>query len=323
MARIDSYPSDTTPEGSDILLGNGANSGQTKVFTLDNLSSWMSQYGNIAVLGQTNFKMYSTVDNDTKGAIQIAGGAQSALFSEVTSVNISKTDIGTRYIADYIPTLLNKSVILSQIDGINNFGTYTVTSISQHPSLSNFYVMNLSFTTGNGSMTEDKIYGNATQGAESDDAPRQLYPIKSENDSLFDIGITNNGELIVIPEGSFEPVIASPPVITGTLKVWYTLGAIAGGATGAPTPIRTWQWQRSDTGLNWVDIDGATNATYTLTIDDADKRIRVQQTETNVLGSVTSSSDLTEAITPSIFKDTEWQNITPVTWGALTVQTWN
>ena len=244
-----------------------------------------------------------------------------------------------------VQRIFNGTVEAINIDDINASCEYVVDSVVQNPVKNDFYDVTFSSATGTGNLTTGMYlafrpksaggtggaaWGSIT-GTVTDQTdlinylglPKQLYPIKSENDSLFDIGITNNGELIVIPEGSFEPIIASPPVITGTLKVWYTLGAIAGGATGAPTPIRTWQWQRSDTGLNWVDIDSATNATYTLTSDDADKRIRVQQTETNVLGSVTSSSDLTEAITPSILKDTEWQNITPVTWGALTVQTWN
>lgn len=152
---------------------------------------------------------------------------------------------------------------------------------------------------------------------------KQTFDMESEDGSLFTIAVTNAGVLIVIPEGSTEPVITSPPVITGNEKVWYTLGSIAGSVTGSPTPERTFQWQRSPTGLNWTDITGATSATYTLVADDAGQRIRVVQTETNVLDSVSAFSDPTQAIEASIFNDTQWQNITPVTWGALTTQNWN
>lgn len=151
----------------------------------------------------------------------------------------------------------------------------------------------------------------------------QTFDMESEDGSIYTIAITNAGVLIAIPEGSTEPVITSPPVITGTEKVWYTLGAIAGGVTGSPTPERAFQWQRSDTGLNWENIEGADAATYTLVVADAGKYIRVQQTETNVLDSVTNSSAATGQIQASIFSTTVYPQIQPVTWGQLTVQTWD
>ena len=101
------------------------------------------------------------------------------------------------------------------------------------------------------------------------------------------------------------------------------MGAIAGGVTGSPVPERSFQWQRSDNGLAWTDIPGADAATYTLVAADAGKYIRVQQTETNVLDAVTSNSASTGLIAASVFSETNYQNITPITWEALTVQTWN
>jgi len=154
-------------------------------------------------------------------------------------------------------------------------------------------------------------------------APKAEFDMESEDGSLFTNVVSNDAQLLVIPEGSTDAAITSPPVITGTEKVWYTLGAIAGGVTGSPAPVRTWQWQRSTTGLNWDDIAGATNATYTLTSEDANKYVRVQQTETNVLESATAASNPTGLIQESIFSETTYANIQPVTWGELTVQTWN
>ena len=163
---------------------------------------------------------------------------------------------------------------------------------------------------------------NQTDLIEYLDRPVQTIDIESEDGSVFTIAVTNAGVLIVIPEGSTEPVITSPPVIIGTEKVWYTLGAIAGGVTGSPAPERTWQWQRSTNGLTWTDITGANGATYTLVAEDAGKYIRVQQTETNVLDSVTANSAATGLIADSVFSTTTYANITPITWENIT-QTWN
>lgn len=154
-------------------------------------------------------------------------------------------------------------------------------------------------------------------------APVSTFEMLSQNGSMFSIAITNAGALIVIPEGSTAPVITTLPTTAGTEKVWYTLAAIAGDFTGSPTPITTWQWQRSINGTDWVNISGADTTTYTLETNDANNYIRAQQTETNVLGTVTASSAATGLISASIFTDTQWQDITPITWGQLTTQTWN
>ena len=154
-------------------------------------------------------------------------------------------------------------------------------------------------------------------------APVSIFEMLSQNGSIFSIAVTNAGALIVIPEGSTTPVITTLPTTAGTEKVWYTLAAIAGDFTGSPTPITTWQWQRSINGTDWVNISGADTTTYTLETNDANNYIRAQQTETNVLGTVTASSAATGLISASIFTDTQWQDITPITWGQLTTQTWN
>jgi hypothetical protein len=152
---------------------------------------------------------------------------------------------------------------------------------------------------------------------------RTSFDMQSQDGSTFTIVVNNAGQLLVIPEGSTAPVITTLPTTTGTEKVWYTLAAIAGDVTGSPTPTRTWQWQRSANGTDWANISGADTTTYTLVADDANKYIRVQQTEANVLGSVTASSAATGLISASVFTSTQWQNINPVTWEALTDNTWN
>lgn len=180
--------------------------------------------------------------------------------------------------------------------------------------------------SGGGSSVWGSITGtitNQTDLVQYVNRTRTSFDMQSQDGSIFTIVVSNDGQLLVIPEGSTAPVITTLPTIAGTEKVWYTLAAIAGDVTGSPTPTRTWQWQRSNNGVDWADITGATTTTYTLVDADANNYIRVRQTETNVLGSVTASSAATGLIAPSVFSTTQYQNITPVTWEALTVQTWN
>ena len=155
------------------------------------------------------------------------------------------------------------------------------------------------------------------------DGPKSRLDMVSQNGTLFTIVVSNDGNLLVIPEGSTAPAFTSAPTITGTQKVWYTLTALSGTITGSPTPDVAYQWQRSTDGNLWVDITGETSTTYTLADADANNYIRIQQTASNVLGSVVSNSAPTGQIISSIFATTQYQNIAPITWEQLTVQTWN
>ena len=321
MARINSYPSDTTPEGSDLILGNGANSGVTKTFTLDNVAKWISETGGVTVLGQNNFKLYASIAASPNGALWIPTG--DTAFNAVLELLVSKTDVRAKYIGDYLLSLRDKTMLLQQIDNKNNFATYFIANVEQSPDYPDFLTFALSFIGGNGSFEVDASYGMALEsGTAGDDAPKDLISLVSQDGSVFDIVVSNSGVLVVIPDGSTEPVITSPPVIIGTEKVWYTLGAIAGGVTGSPVPERTWQWQRSTNGLTWADIPGADAATYTLVSADAGNYIRVQQIETNVLDAAIANSAATGLIADSVFSTTTYANITPITWENIT-QTWN
>ena len=155
------------------------------------------------------------------------------------------------------------------------------------------------------------------------EAPVASFDMKSQDGSVFTVVVTNAGSLLAAPEGSTAPIITINPTVSGTEKVWYTLTATAGATSGSPTPTSSFQWQRSSNGTDWTNITGETNATLLLTATEANNYVRVQQIETNVLGSATAVSASTGLIVASIFSTTQYQNILPITWEALTEQTWN
>lgn len=96
---------------------------------------------------------------------------------------------------------------------------------------------------------------------------------------------------------SIAPTITTNPTISGTAKVGETLTATAGDTTGTPPPTSTLQWQRSDNGVSgWSDISGATGTTYVLVSADETKYLRVEQTATNIEGSVTATSASTSQV---------------------------
>jgi len=96
---------------------------------------------------------------------------------------------------------------------------------------------------------------------------------------------------------SIAPTITTRPTISGTAKVGETLTATAGDTTGTPPPTSTLKWQRSNNGTSgWSDISGATGTTYVLVSADESKYLRVEQTATNIEGSVTATSASTSQV---------------------------
>ncbi len=328
MARISSYAVDGTPVSSDKVIGTDSSGSVTKNYPLGSVAQWLKESGATAVIGQNNYRFQDALDPDEgrlRGSFSFADyGGNGTAFEDITTLRFSNQSSAGQNVVEYLDTLVSGRVIIGQLDALGSFGVYTLSSFIQDPLEPAFYNAGLSFVEGSGALIANKVYGFSKYGAGTSGAgPFDAITLVSEDGSSFDVVVSNAGVLVVIPEGSSDPVITSPPVLIGTEKVWYTLGAIAGGVTGEPAPERTWQWQRSSNGLTWVDIPSADAATYTLVADDANKYIRVQQTETNVLDSVTASSAATGLIQESVFSDTTYANITPVYWGQLTVQTWD
>ena len=86
--------------------------------------------------------------------------------------------------------------------------------------------------------------------------------------------------------------VNSPPVVTtqpaSTTVVAGATATFTAAASGTPTP--TVQWQSSPNGLNWSDIGGATNASYSFTTAAGDNARHFRAVFSNVVGTVTTTA---------------------------------
>ena len=167
MARITSYPSDTTPEGSDILLGNGSNGGETKVFSLNALSQWMSNTGKVTIIGQNNFAFQSDgLRQDGTVSFEIVGGANTP-FSNISTLVFSMRAINGVIASTFMTTLVGKQVVIARLDNPNNYGIYTLEQFSPRGGEDGFYDAQLKLISSNGEITANKYYGFAGYTADS------------------------------------------------------------------------------------------------------------------------------------------------------------
>ena len=97
-----------------------------------------------------------------------------------------------------------------------------------------------------------------------------------------------------LPVSPFPPANTVPPAISGTPQRTKTLTATRGTWTG-PDNMYAFQWQR-DFGEGYVDIAGATGASYLLTVDDVDALVRVVVTASNPDATIMEASEPTTPV---------------------------
>jgi hypothetical protein len=96
---------------------------------------------------------------------------------------------------------------------------------------------------------------------------------------------------------ALSPVVATPPVVSGTAGQGQTLSATPGTWTNAPTSF-AYRWQRCDAaGASCADIAGAASTTYAVTVADVGSTLRVDVTAKNGLGSAAAPSAVTVEVT--------------------------
>lgn len=93
------------------------------------------------------------------------------------------------------------------------------------------------------------------------------------------------------------PVNSVVPAITGTVDVGEQLTSSTGTWTGGVTAY-AYQWQRSEDTETWLDISGADNDKYTLSVNDCQKYVRVSVIATNNSGDSLPAYSLSTIIVP-------------------------
>ena len=157
MARISSYPYDTTVTDNDAWIGTDATNRQTKQFTAAAVAEYFNLGGKISIGGQMNFK-WTDAEKGGAGTIsQLGGGGSTAAFNTITQVYLSTTEISGQNTVAFLQYITTKDILLGQGDQISQFGHYTLDTyvVDADP---NYYLANLTFIGGNGTIVNSKPY---------------------------------------------------------------------------------------------------------------------------------------------------------------------
>jgi len=159
--RINNYIKDTNVTATDKWIGTDSNNNnETKNFTPTSLAEY---YNHSQVIDSPFLKFtYQTLnigEQRSDGTISfVTERGPSVLFSSISTFLMSNKSLKGNSISQYLNFINGDKIILSRGENINEFGVYKITNITPYIPDNNFFVVDLEFIQGNGSILEDKDY---------------------------------------------------------------------------------------------------------------------------------------------------------------------
>ena len=157
MARISTYTIDQLITENDKWIGTDSSGGVTKNFTPGNLAGYFNESNSLGTSDQIAFR-YHGYFNFPRPAGSITLQSFQPAFSNITTAKVSKENGGRKLIVDFLDTLSETEIIISDALDINSFGKYYLRSISQDTVETDFYDLELEFIEGNGSFINQNVY---------------------------------------------------------------------------------------------------------------------------------------------------------------------
>jgi len=162
MTQISRYVIDDKVTGSDKWIGSDAQTQYTtKNFTPTKLAVYFNENQVIDIGTPIRYRYDILEIGDTRlpGTITFEPQVGTPYsLSSISSFILSKYTLKGNDVTQYLNFLIGSNVLIYKADDINIFGLYKVVSLVENIDEPNFFDVVVSYTTGNGSIVEDKDY---------------------------------------------------------------------------------------------------------------------------------------------------------------------
>ena len=139
MARISSYPKDTTIQDNDAWVGTASPNRQTKNFLAIDVAKYLNTKGKISISAQMSYKFEADAGEATTGTFY--GVADGTAFSAITSLNVHSVDAGGQNVVDFLNYLVDSDILISEQNNISEFGHYKITAYTDNGN--GFYTLDI------------------------------------------------------------------------------------------------------------------------------------------------------------------------------------
>jgi len=162
MTKISRYVIDDKVTGSDKWIGSDAQTQYTtKNFTPTKLAVYFNENQVIDIGTPIRYRYDILEVGDTRlpGTITFEPQVGTPYsLSSISSFILSKYTLKGNDVTQYLNFLIGSNVLIYKADDINIFGLYKVVSLVENIDEPDFFDVVVSYTTGNGSIVEDKDY---------------------------------------------------------------------------------------------------------------------------------------------------------------------
>ena len=165
MGRISNYSQDTDVTKSDKLLGSDSG-GSTKNFSLESVSDFFKNTNAAGVVGQFVWQYKNATPEVGQVKHTFSTGST---FANVTSLKVNKYIKGdTNSMQNILSLIAGKDILLIDTSDQDNYGLFSVSSVTQDGSTDNYDIALLYKGSGNGSLVVDKHYALVAFGGGTD-----------------------------------------------------------------------------------------------------------------------------------------------------------
>jgi hypothetical protein len=150
MARISTYPFDTTVTDNDAWIGTESQNRLTKQFTASAVANYLNINAKVNIGGQMSFK-WSDTQNGGIGTISKTGGGGSGTgFNTLTELRFSVKELNGQRVVEFLQYLVGTDILIGQGDEISQFGHYKLDTYAVDPNTSSYYIATITYIGGNG-----------------------------------------------------------------------------------------------------------------------------------------------------------------------------
>lgn len=157
MARIYTYPNDTALRDEDAWIGTNYPDLATVQFTAKKIADYLNFNGRISVAGHLVYK-YDYNQQSNTGTISLFSGGPGIAFSAITELYIHQNDLSEQLTSNFLGILIGKEILIAEAGDINDFGHYSVNSLTVSGVNPEFYILGLTHLNSNGNLLNDSIY---------------------------------------------------------------------------------------------------------------------------------------------------------------------
>ena len=155
MARISTYPFDTTVTDNDAWIGTESQNRLTKQFTASAVARYLNINAKVNVGGQMSFKWSDTQNGGTGTVSKTGGGGSGAAFNTLTEIRFAIKEVNGQNVVAFLNYLVGTDILIGQGDEISQFGHYKLDTYTVDPNTGSYYIATITYIGGNGIIAQE------------------------------------------------------------------------------------------------------------------------------------------------------------------------